>query len=234
MVQFTARDKAATRAYRLVPGVTILEQEPLPYPLRLEARGKLDYFAKRQGFSLWGILTNPMILITGVVLLLGYAMPKLTEGIGTAAAGPGPRCCGVLTSVRRTVWASCARAQTWTPSAPKRRPCSSSSSSSNLSRAAHRRARPHEAAGVRSPAPSPPVQPRIQTTIRVVFVQWPPLYVSVQIVRGNYLWEWESVNPETDWVRDVLGCSRDDVVHVRFSRSASSCSSWSSSALLGA
>ena len=96
MVQFTARDKAATRAYRLVPGVTILEQEPLPYPLRLEARGKLDYFAKRQGFSLWGILTNPMILITGVVLLLGYAMPKLTEGIGPLAAAMCGRNCYVM------------------------------------------------------------------------------------------------------------------------------------------
>ena len=90
-LDFVARDKSSTRAHQLIPGMTVLDPPVVAYPLRLEPRGRLDYFMKRQGFSMWGIVSNPMILMTGFVLLLGYFLPKLTEGIGTSWPPTAPR-----------------------------------------------------------------------------------------------------------------------------------------------
>ena len=108
-LDFVARDKAATRAYVVTPGTTVLDPPAVAYPLRLEPRMRLDYFSKRQGFSLWSLASNPMILMSGFVLLLGYGLPKLTEGVGTdrANAASSPV---VPLSLTRGVCV-CARAQ---------------------------------------------------------------------------------------------------------------------------
>jgi hypothetical protein len=85
-LEFVARDKANTRASLHVVGMQPAgELAAVPYPLQLEARARLDFFTKRAGFSLWGVVSNPMLLMTAVVLLMGYGLPKLTEGLGTAA-----------------------------------------------------------------------------------------------------------------------------------------------------
>ncbi|KAI9098729.1 hypothetical protein DFS34DRAFT_618743 [Phlyctochytrium arcticum] len=47
------------------------------YPLALQAKAKYEFFAKREGFNAWSILSNPMILMSGVTLLMVFVMPKM-------------------------------------------------------------------------------------------------------------------------------------------------------------
>lgn len=60
------------------PGAT---KQPAAYPLVLNAIATYDYFEKRQGFSIFSILKNPMVLMMGFSAILMFAMPKMMEGL---------------------------------------------------------------------------------------------------------------------------------------------------------
>jgi hypothetical protein len=59
------------------PGAT---KQPAAYPLVLNAIATYDYFEKRQGFSVFTILKNPMVLMMGFSAVLMFLMPKMMEG----------------------------------------------------------------------------------------------------------------------------------------------------------
>ncbi|OCH96484.1 hypothetical protein OBBRIDRAFT_765253 [Obba rivulosa] len=53
----------------------------LPYPIVLHARQKHDYFVPRESFNLFGMLQNPMMMLTvvvgGMMLLMPYIMKNM-------------------------------------------------------------------------------------------------------------------------------------------------------------
>ncbi|TPX34649.1 hypothetical protein SmJEL517_g02682 [Synchytrium microbalum] len=53
----------------------------MPYPLVLEVKAKTDYFEKREGFNILGLLMNPMILMSVVSLLMIFVLPKVMSSI---------------------------------------------------------------------------------------------------------------------------------------------------------
>jgi hypothetical protein len=60
------------------PGAT---KQPAAYPLVLNAIATFDYFEKRQGFSIFSMLKNPMVLMMGFSAVLMFVMPKMMEGL---------------------------------------------------------------------------------------------------------------------------------------------------------
>lgn len=50
-------------------------------PLNIFAGATYDYFEVRQGFSIFGILRNPMFLMMGFSAFMMFMMPKLMEGM---------------------------------------------------------------------------------------------------------------------------------------------------------
>ncbi|KAJ3007657.1 ER membrane protein complex subunit 7 [Thoreauomyces humboldtii] len=50
---------------------------PLLTPIELTARGRLDFFLKREQFNPWSLLSNPMLLMSGGSMLLFFVMPKM-------------------------------------------------------------------------------------------------------------------------------------------------------------
>jgi hypothetical protein len=60
------------------PGAT---KQPAAYPLALNAIATYDYFEKRQGFSIFSMLKNPMVLMMGFSAVLMFIMPKMMEGL---------------------------------------------------------------------------------------------------------------------------------------------------------
>ncbi|TPX50674.1 hypothetical protein SeMB42_g00909 [Synchytrium endobioticum] len=50
---------------------------PVPYPLVLQARSRIEYFDKREGFNIWGFFANPMMLMSGATLLMIFVLPKI-------------------------------------------------------------------------------------------------------------------------------------------------------------
>ncbi|KAI8825984.1 uncharacterized protein EV422DRAFT_617002 [Fimicolochytrium jonesii] len=60
---------------------------PLLTPLSLPARGKYDFFVPREAFNFMSLLSNPMLLMSGVSMLLVFVLPKLSAaGADIAAA----------------------------------------------------------------------------------------------------------------------------------------------------
>lgn len=53
----------------------------IAYPLLLEAKSKIEYFEKRDGFNVWKFISNPMILMSGGSLLTIFILPKLMGSI---------------------------------------------------------------------------------------------------------------------------------------------------------
>lgn len=49
--------------------------------LLLKPQGRLKYFTVKQGWSIWSLLANPMVLMMGMPLIMMYAMPKLMENM---------------------------------------------------------------------------------------------------------------------------------------------------------
>lgn len=49
----------------------------LPYPLILQARGKLDFFVPEASFNVMGMFQNPMMLMMGVTAIVVLALPYL-------------------------------------------------------------------------------------------------------------------------------------------------------------
>jgi Protein of unknown function (DUF2012) len=47
------------------------------YPLRIQAERKISYFEEREGFSIWSILMNPMLLMSGLMLGVAFLSPKM-------------------------------------------------------------------------------------------------------------------------------------------------------------
>ena len=56
-------------------------KQSIPHPLVLEAHGTYNYFEPRQGFGLFGLLKNPMVLMMIVSFGFMYIMPKMMEGL---------------------------------------------------------------------------------------------------------------------------------------------------------
>ena len=54
-------------------------------PLEVLAIGKLDFFKKREQFNILSLLSNPMILMSGVTMILFFLLPKMTEGMDPEA-----------------------------------------------------------------------------------------------------------------------------------------------------
>ncbi|KAI7845319.1 hypothetical protein COHA_001161 [Chlorella ohadii] len=67
-----ARKGKVTAAAADVPG-----QPALPYPLLLRPLAQMEYFEKRQGFSLIGFLKTPYGMMAGFMLFSVFIMPKL-------------------------------------------------------------------------------------------------------------------------------------------------------------
>jgi len=53
----------------------------LRYPLRLQPVRVAQYFEIREPFSFGAYLKNPMVLMMGVTLLIGFVMPKLAANV---------------------------------------------------------------------------------------------------------------------------------------------------------
>lgn len=62
----------------LYPGAP---KQAIPHPLELTAHASYEYFEPRQGFSLLGILKNPMLLMMLVSVGGMFMMPKMMEGL---------------------------------------------------------------------------------------------------------------------------------------------------------
>ena len=69
-------------AYTLDPTVSWhIKGQPLDDPLVLTPAGQLGYFRAKEGFSISGLLANPMLLLTGFTMLLMFALPKMNDAI---------------------------------------------------------------------------------------------------------------------------------------------------------
>uniref|UniRef100_A0A7S2Y933 ER membrane protein complex subunit 7 beta-sandwich domain-containing protein n=1 Tax=Entomoneis paludosa TaxID=265537 RepID=A0A7S2Y933_9STRA len=53
----------------------------ISHPLELTAYATFEYFEKRQGFSVWMILKNPMVLMMAFSVGMMFMMPKMMEGL---------------------------------------------------------------------------------------------------------------------------------------------------------
>ena len=53
----------------------------LPYPIRIAASQKLDYYTDRQGFNLLAMFKNPMMMMMLVGGVLVFAMPYIMVSI---------------------------------------------------------------------------------------------------------------------------------------------------------
>jgi hypothetical protein len=49
----------------------------LPYPIRLSAIQKLDFYTERQGFNLLGMFRNPMMMMMALGGVMVFAMPYI-------------------------------------------------------------------------------------------------------------------------------------------------------------
>ncbi|KAJ3308150.1 Diphthamide biosynthesis protein 2 [Blyttiomyces sp. JEL0837] len=56
---------------------------PLQYPLILPAKASFSkhYFVPREGFNIWSIFANPMMLMMGGTLLMFFLLPKMAGGL---------------------------------------------------------------------------------------------------------------------------------------------------------
>jgi len=59
--------------------LSLKEKELLPYPLELEPIAKTPYFQKRETFSIFDQLKNPMVLFMVLPMLLVFMLPKLMD-----------------------------------------------------------------------------------------------------------------------------------------------------------
>jgi len=60
-------------------------KEALPYPFELAPLGKMDYFEKREGFNVRGMLMNPMVLTMVFSLFSIFIMPILAKNMDPEA-----------------------------------------------------------------------------------------------------------------------------------------------------
>ena len=60
-----ARDSNSYKADRII------------HPLRIQTDKRLSYFEEREGFSIWSILMNPMLLMSVVMLGVAFLSPKM-------------------------------------------------------------------------------------------------------------------------------------------------------------
>jgi hypothetical protein len=51
--------------------------------LEITALSENQFYVDREGFSLWSLLTSPMILMGVVMMGMMYVMPKMMEGLGS-------------------------------------------------------------------------------------------------------------------------------------------------------
>ena len=56
-------------------------KQAIPHPIVLTALAKYEYFERRQGFNVFMLLKNPMVLMMLVSAALMFIMPKMMEGL---------------------------------------------------------------------------------------------------------------------------------------------------------
>ena len=56
-------------------------KQAIPHPLELTAHASYEYYEPRQGFSIFSILKNPMLLMMIVSVGMMVLMPKMMEGL---------------------------------------------------------------------------------------------------------------------------------------------------------
>jgi len=59
--------------------LTLKDVEKIPYPLELEPVAKTPYFAKREQFSIFDQLKNPMVLFMMLPMVLLFLLPKIMD-----------------------------------------------------------------------------------------------------------------------------------------------------------
>jgi hypothetical protein len=60
-------------------------KEALPYPFEIAPAGKMEYFEKREGFNVRGMLMNPMVLTMCFSLFSVFLMPILAKNMDPEA-----------------------------------------------------------------------------------------------------------------------------------------------------
>lgn len=90
-LDITSLQPPVTKASLTLPGTTFKQIGPLlrPSDLEIQARAnggggggvRNDFFMKREGFNVWGILSNPMLLMMAFSMGMMFLLPKLTAGM---------------------------------------------------------------------------------------------------------------------------------------------------------
>jgi len=86
-IDVSARDKGKVRASAMnVHSVAPLQsqssrQEKLQYPLSLKPDYKADFFMKREVWSVWSLLRQPMVLMMGVTALIVIVFPRMLNSM---------------------------------------------------------------------------------------------------------------------------------------------------------
>ncbi|KAJ3103203.1 ER membrane protein complex subunit 7 [Phlyctochytrium planicorne] len=70
------------QAYIHLDGTSWARTGPaLDLPLELPCKGQFMFFVAREGFNVWSILANPMMLMMGGSLVIFFLVPKLMGGL---------------------------------------------------------------------------------------------------------------------------------------------------------
>src|ERR1700749_1903449 len=77
-VQVSADGHNVSRVLPYIPGAIVSSDLPqLPYPIKLSAMSRNNYFIPRETFSILTMFGNPMMLMMGVGAVLIFAVPYL-------------------------------------------------------------------------------------------------------------------------------------------------------------
>ncbi|KAJ3212899.1 ER membrane protein complex subunit 7 [Dinochytrium kinnereticum] len=69
-------------AFMHVDGTSWVRTGPaMELPLELPCRGQFQYFMAREGFDIWSIFANPMMLMMGGSLIMFFVLPKMMSGL---------------------------------------------------------------------------------------------------------------------------------------------------------
>ncbi|KAJ1861516.1 hypothetical protein LPJ73_001001, partial [Coemansia sp. RSA 2703] len=81
-ISLNDQGRAAIAARFVQPGADWSEDAPvLPYPLRIAATAKYDFYTPRQGFSIISMFSNPYMMMVGASLVAVFLLPKLQANI---------------------------------------------------------------------------------------------------------------------------------------------------------
>jgi hypothetical protein len=73
-VDITSKGKKRARKLDHIQPSVVVEEK---YPLRIRAKGPAEYFKKRESWSMYDVLMNPMLLMVTLPFLMVMVLPKL-------------------------------------------------------------------------------------------------------------------------------------------------------------